>query len=213
MFDNPAGQYLRYFDTAQGKYLPFRWESTQTAEDVPNGYVLLGNHITAIQGALGLTANDVESILIDNGSDIASAPLTLDNVSLLYRYALLSQGLQLSVEDFIALKQLSVDLINTPPLNVVNRFDPLLTTPIGALKDDRPWGGDASILRPGRKTAGERVFGSGSPVHSVPANYRSCRPLPAGPCRAGGTDQISGRCDSCHSKPDRGAVRSYDIYR
>ena len=140
IFDNPAGQYLCYFDTTQAKYLPFRWQSTQTAEDVANGYVLLGNHVTAIQGALGLTANDVESILFDNQLDVASAPLTLANLSLLYRYALLSEGLQLSVEDFIALKQMSVDLINTPPFNPVNPFDSLLAAPMAVLKDDRPWG-------------------------------------------------------------------------
>ena len=140
IFDSPTGQYLSYLDTTQGKYLPFRWQPAQTVEDVPNGYVLLGNHVTAIQGALGLTSDDVEAILIDNQLDIASAPLTLGNISLLYRYALLSQGLQLSVEDFIALKQMSVDLINTPPYNPMNPFDPLVAAPMAILRDDRPWG-------------------------------------------------------------------------
>jgi hypothetical protein len=140
IFDSPTGQYLCYFDTVQGKYLPFRWQSTQTADDVTNGYVLLGNHLTAIQGALGLTADDLESILSDNQLDIGSAPLTLANVSLLYRYAFLSQGLQLSVNDFIALKQMSIDVINSPPLNPVNPFDPLVSMPLSVLRDDRPWG-------------------------------------------------------------------------
>ncbi len=140
IFDNPAGEYLCYFDTVQGKYLPFRWQSTQTAEDAVNGYVLLGNHATAIQGVLGLTAAEVGSILTDNQLNIASAPLTLANVSLLYRYAALSRGLSLSVDDFIALKQISVDLINTPPLDPVNPFDALAATPVTVLRDDHPWG-------------------------------------------------------------------------
>ena len=140
IFDNPVGQYLSYFDTVQNKYLPFRWQAGQAAEDVANGYVLLGNHLTAIQGALGITANEVGAILADNGLDIASAPLTLANVSLLYRYAVLSQGLQLGVEDFIALKQLSVDTINTSPFSPVNPFDSLAVAPMAVLKDDRPWG-------------------------------------------------------------------------
>ena len=128
------------FRHGAGNTFPFRWQSTQTKDDVTNGYVLLCNHMTAIQGALGLTANEVESILGDNQLDIASAPLTLANVSLLYRYALLSQGLQLSVDDFIALKQMSVDQLNAPPLNPVNPFDSLVTTPLTVLRDDHFWG-------------------------------------------------------------------------
>jgi hypothetical protein len=140
VFDNPAGQYLCYFDTPQNKYVPFRWQAGQTVDDVSNGYVLLANHVMAIQGALGITSRDVEAILVDNGLDISSAPLTLATVSLLYRYALLSRGLQLSVEDFIAVKQLSGDAINNPPFNPVNPFDSLAATPMALLKDDRPWG-------------------------------------------------------------------------
>ena len=42
----------------------------QKADDPVNGYVLLGNHVTALQGALGLTADDVQAVLADNGLDI-----------------------------------------------------------------------------------------------------------------------------------------------
>jgi hypothetical protein len=176
IFDHPAGQYLCYFDTTQGKYLPFRWQSTQTAEDVPNGFVLLANHITAIQGAFGLTAADVQSILTDNQLDIASAPLTLVNVSLLYRYALLVQGLQLSVGDFIALKQMSIDLINTPPINPVNPVETLLTTPMAVLRDDRPWGETLQFCDQATK-----VQASGFSVQDL--QYILCQQIidPAGP--------------------------------
>lgn len=129
VFDDPAGQYLCYFDKTQRKYLPFRWQQGQTADDIPNGYVLLANHSMALQGALNLTADDIQSILVDNGLDISSAPLTLVNVSLLYRYALLSQGLHLSVKQFIALKQMG----NDP-------FAPLRSTALAVLADDKPWG-------------------------------------------------------------------------
>ncbi len=140
IFDSPVGQYLCYFDTVHGQYIPFTWQAGLTGDDVASGFVLLGNHLTAIQGALGLTANDVESILADNGKDVSSEPLTQESVSLLYRYAALSQGLQLSIGDFIALKLMSVDVINTVPLNPVNPFDPLIATPLAKLRDDRPWG-------------------------------------------------------------------------
>jgi peptidoglycan hydrolase-like protein with peptidoglycan-binding domain len=136
VFDDPAGQYLCYFDTTQGKYLPFRWKPGQQADDVANGYVLLGNHLTALQGALGLTASDIESILAENGLDINTAPLTLANVSLLYRYALLSQGLQLSIKQFVALKQMGIDMVSG---NVIDPFAPLKSTPLAVLADDAPW--------------------------------------------------------------------------
>ena len=176
IFDNAAGQYLCYFDTTQNKYLPYRWQSTQTAEDVAKGYVLLGNHLPATQGALGLTSDEVEAILADNGLDIASAPLTLVNVSLLYRYALLSQGLQLSVEDFVALKQLSIDTINAAPFNPVNPFDSLAAAPMAVLKDDRPWGETVQFCDQAAK-----VQASGFSVDDL--QYLLCQKIadPAGP--------------------------------
>ena len=136
VFDDPAGQYLCYFDTTQGKYLPFRWQAGQTVDDVTNGYVLLGNHITALQGALGLSASDIASVLVDNGLDIGSAPLTVANVSLLFRYALLSEGLQLSVTEFIALKQMGIDMVS---MGAINPFAPLKSGGPTVLADDAPW--------------------------------------------------------------------------
>ena len=68
IFDSPVGQYLSYFDTAQNKYLPFRWQPVQTAEDVANGFVLLGNHVSWFQGALGVKSDEVQAILTDRFS-------------------------------------------------------------------------------------------------------------------------------------------------
>jgi peptidoglycan hydrolase-like protein with peptidoglycan-binding domain len=136
VFDDPAGQYLCYFDTTQGKYLPFRWQAGQTADDVTNGYVLLGNHLTALQGALGLSASEIASILGDNGLDISSAPLTVANVSLLFRFALLSEGLQLSISELIALKQIGIDMVS---MGAINPFAPLKSGALTVLADDAPW--------------------------------------------------------------------------
>jgi peptidoglycan hydrolase-like protein with peptidoglycan-binding domain len=136
VFDDPAGQYLCYFDTTQGKYLPFRWQAGQTADDVTNGYVLLGNHLTALQGAFGLRAADIAAVLVDSGLDVSTAPLTLATVSLLYRYALLSEGLQLSIPEFIALKQMGIDTVSA---SAIDPFAPLKSGPLTVLADDAPW--------------------------------------------------------------------------
>ncbi len=164
IFDSPVGQYLCYFDTTLG-YQPFRWAPAQTADDPVNGYVLLGNHVTALQGALGLTADDVQAVLADNGLDIASAPLTQANVSLLYRYGVLANGLGLSIDDFIALKQMAVDQQNAVPLVPLNPFDPLLAKPLSVLRDDRPWGETPAI----RASRPAQVQASGFSVPRPPS--------------------------------------------
>ena len=178
IFDSPVGQYLCYFDTTLG-YQPFRWAAAQTADDPVNGYVLLANHLTALQGALGLTADDVQAILADNALDIASAPLTQANVSLLYRYGVLSQGLGLSVDDFIALKQMAVDQVNTAPISPLNPFDTLLTAPLAVLRDDRPW---CETLQFAQQAA--QVVASGFAVSDL--QYLLCHEVvdPAGPYAA-----------------------------
>jgi hypothetical protein len=175
IFDSPVGRYLSYLDTTLG-WQPFRWAPAQTADDPANGYVLLANHLTALQGALGLTADGVEAVLVDNGLDISSAPLTQANVSLLYRYGALAQGLGLSIDDFIALKQMAVDQWNTVPLTPVNPFDPLPATPLAVLHDDRPWG---ETLQFAGQAA--RVQASGFTVPDL--QYLLCHEVvdPAGP--------------------------------
>lgn len=68
---------------------------------------LIKQHTVALQGALGLTTNEIKLILQDGGKSLASAELSLENISLLYRYGLLAKGLKLSVRELITLKQLS----------------------------------------------------------------------------------------------------------
>jgi hypothetical protein len=105
VFDDPLGRYL-----------------TQAG-------LLIKDHLLALQGALGLTADEIGGILTDDGKDIAAAPLSLDSVSLLYRYRLLSKALKLSIDDLIALKQLSG----------LNPFQPLESEPLTQLEDDHPF--------------------------------------------------------------------------
>jgi Glycosyl hydrolases family 18/Salmonella virulence plasmid 28.1kDa A protein len=103
VFDDPAGNYLS------------------------SSNVLIKDHLLAIQGSLGLTSDDVELILADTGLDL-TAPLSLANVSLLYRYGILAKGLQLSVGDLVALKGMAG----------LNPFAPLAAKPLTILADDLP---------------------------------------------------------------------------
>jgi hypothetical protein len=90
--------------------------------------VPLQDHLHAIQGALGLTAEEVTAILADAGQTLAGAFLTLDTVSLLYRYRLLGRALKLSVREVIALKAMSG----------LNPFQPLKTDSPTTVVDDYP---------------------------------------------------------------------------
>jgi hypothetical protein len=81
IFDDPLGRYL----------------------SKPN--IAIADHMLALQGSLDLTADEIDRILTDAG--IVDRMLTLENVSLLYRYGLLAKALKLSVRELISLKQLS----------------------------------------------------------------------------------------------------------
>ena len=70
-------------------------------------FMLIKGHLLALQGGLGLTADEIDHILTDAGTSIEHANLSLANVSLLYRYSLLAKALKLSVRELITLKHLS----------------------------------------------------------------------------------------------------------
>lgn len=82
------------FDDPLGKYL-----------ETPGP--LVKDHMLALQGALNLTTDEIGRILIDAGSSLDVAKLTLDNVSRLYRYGLFARALELTVRELIALKSLA----------------------------------------------------------------------------------------------------------
>lgn len=91
-------------------------------------FMLIKGHVLALQGALGLTADEIgrildDAALDDAGKSLAKAELSLPNVSLLYRYGMLARALKLSVRDLIALKQLS----NLDPFRLLH-LDPLATS-------------------------------------------------------------------------------------
>lgn len=104
VFDHPLGQYLS------------------------DASVRLEDHLLALQGALGLTADDITAILADAGKSLDEV-LSLANVSLLYRYGLLAKGLKLSVRELIALKRLSG----------LDPFKPLHSQPLQTLAEDHPF--------------------------------------------------------------------------
>jgi hypothetical protein len=70
-------------------------------------FTLIKDHMLALQGALGLTADDINCILKDAEKPLDKAELSLPNVSILYRYGLLAKALKLSVRELIAFKQIS----------------------------------------------------------------------------------------------------------
>ncbi|SFK89248.1 hypothetical protein SAMN05216302_101960 [Nitrosomonas aestuarii] len=105
VFDHPLGQYLTDTD------------------------VKLKDHVLALQGALGLTADEIGRVLADAGRSLDTAELSLLNVSLLYRYGLLAKGLKLSVRELIVLKQLSG----------LDPFRGLHPDPLAAIDQDHPF--------------------------------------------------------------------------
>lgn len=91
--------------------------------------LLLKDQQQAVQGALGLNADDVARILAAAGKDLATAPLSIPILSLLYRHTLLARGLGLAVRELLALVALSG----------VDPFAPLAAAPVQALDDDHPF--------------------------------------------------------------------------
>ncbi len=85
----------------------------------------------------------MEAILTDNGLDIASAPLTQANVSLLYRYGTSSPTASAFRSTTSSRPQAGDGgrpQENAVPITPLNPFDPLLATPLAVLRDDRPLG-------------------------------------------------------------------------
>lgn len=90
---------------------------------------LIKGHLLALEGALGLTADDVRRVLEGARLSLDDAPLSVANVSLLYRHVLLARALKLPVRDLITLRQLSG----------IDPFTPIAADPITAIADDAPF--------------------------------------------------------------------------
>lgn len=105
VFDDPLGQYLT------------------------DSVIKLKEHVLAVQGALGLTADEITRILEDNDQTLDSAELSLPTLSMLYRYNLLANTLKLTMRELIALKQLSG----------LDPFKPLHPDPLTTIEEDHPF--------------------------------------------------------------------------
>jgi hypothetical protein len=98
--------------------------------DLPAALKPFTAHLPAVQGVLGLTADEVTAILIDAGvataQTVAGASFSLANLSICYAYSTLAKCLQIEVTDMIALKAMSG----------LNPFHALSGAPLTALADD-----------------------------------------------------------------------------
>ena len=113
IFDDPLGQYL----------------SSPTYLAAP---AALKDHLLAVQGALGVTDDDLGRILAaargrqpeEAQTVIEAEPLTLDTVSLIYRHGLLAKALKLSIAEMICLKALSgLDPVKSLAPDAINAID------------------------------------------------------------------------------------------
>ncbi len=104
------------FDSALGDYL-----------SQPG--LLLKDHLPAVQGALGVTAADIELLVKHWGQALDTVPLTLQSTSFILRHAILAKGLKVSVADLVVWKRLSG----------IEPFEPLAADPLVSLEDDRPF--------------------------------------------------------------------------
>ena len=109
------------FDDALGSYL-----------DQPG--LLLKDHLPAVQGAIGMSAADLELLVANWGRPLDSLPLSLESISYLLRHAVLARGLKVSIKDLVAWKRLSG----------MEPFEPLAADPLALLDEDRPF---TQILR------------------------------------------------------------------
>lgn len=91
--------------------------------------IKLKKYVLTLQGALGLTADEIRRILEATPTPLDTADLRLPNVSLLYRYGLMAKTMKLSVRELIALKQLSG----------FDPFKPLHPDPLTTIEEDYPF--------------------------------------------------------------------------
>lgn len=94
---------------------------------VLTGTAQIADHMDGVRQALQLTEDEIEPIL--NASDAADRALSIENLSILIRHAVLARGLELSVSELLTLLNLSE---RTP-------LSPLDNAPLTELTKDIPW--------------------------------------------------------------------------
>ncbi len=130
-------------------------------------FSLVAGHMTALQGALGLNTDDIARILADTDRSPETTELSLATVSLLYRYALLANVLQMPVLELITLKALSG----------LDPFKPLYPDPLDTLEHDYPSDQTLSFIQ-----LADLVAGSGLAIKDLDYVLRH-RFDPSGPYR------------------------------
>jgi len=136
VFDHPLGRYLHYFNLISREFELFHWNALNP-EKAEDGNVSLYRHLPTVQSALSLTSEEIGLILADAKNidleqaqeNLRNEPLTLTNLSTLYRYGLLAKALKLSIQEFIGLKRLSG----------LDPFKPLSRSPLTRLDEDYPF--------------------------------------------------------------------------
>lgn len=125
------------FDHPLDRYLDPAWlDQLAAAEGLATDaerlrFTRVEGHLPALQAAFGLTASDIERILAHRASG-DETPLSLDAVSLLHRYAMLSFAIKLPVSELILLETLSgIDpfpAVPADPLPLPGARSPLAAT-------------------------------------------------------------------------------------
>jgi hypothetical protein len=115
-------------------------------------FTLIKGHVPALQGALGLTADEISRILADTGTSLDAAELSLHNISRLYRYGLLAKALKLSLRELISLRQLSG----------LDPFQSLYPEPLVTLTQDYPFSHTLRFIE-----VAEEVKGSGLKIEDL----------------------------------------------
>lgn len=185
VFDHPLGRHLQRFDQATATWVPFTWDPGQP-EDPKAGNVALASHLGAVQGALGVTADEVRRVLDDAGTSLDEAPLNVAVLSLLDRHAVLADALGLSV----------AELRTIVALSGVDPFAPLAPGAVTDVAGDRPWSATlrfvdlADAIATGPLTVDELAFlvrhefDPGGPLRPDPATSLALtRALAAGTAR------------------------------
>jgi hypothetical protein len=135
-FDDPNGQ----FPTPLTDFAP---------PPPPPPLTTFAAHQATVQGVLGLTSDEINAVLTDAGKAVDTVTIvvsggnvnvpsfTLNNLSICYRYAALTQCLQVPVEDLISLKALSG----------LNPFQPFSGNPLAVLADDVAYTQTLALLK------------------------------------------------------------------
>ena len=131
IFDDPLGNYLSAVGAKLKDHVPaLQGALGATADDVRQAVIDAAvDQVPALQGAFGLTTDDVLRALVAAGLDPDNVPLSIESVSTVYRYSMLAKALKLTVRELIAIKRMSG----------LDPFKPLAADPLAQIESDNPF--------------------------------------------------------------------------